>query len=60
MHSSSNVERKPRKRSPVRRIVIAVVLAAVFAEPVVMYVSLQHERAQRMEAASSDYGDAGR
>ncbi len=51
---------KPR----LRRAIIAAVLTLLFAEPLVMYLSLQHERAQRVEtrheAAELLAGGAGR
>jgi hypothetical protein len=41
---------QPRRKRTIRRIVIAAILLALIAEPIVMYKALQHERDDRRAA----------
>jgi hypothetical protein len=51
MDASHGIGRGTHRRPPLRRLVLAAVLLVVLAEPIVMYRSLEHERAQRRVAA---------
>jgi hypothetical protein len=53
MHTTAGIGDGTRKRRPIRRIVIVAIMLAALIEPLVMYVALTHERAQRRAVADS-------
>ena len=53
MHTITGIEGRTRRRRPIRRIVITVLLLMALIEPLVMYSALTHERAERRAVADS-------
>ena len=47
---SSIQEKRPRRRSPIVKILFVCVLLFLVVEPIVMYRALQHQRERRQDA----------
>ena len=59
MRTTAGIDGRARRRRPIRRIVITVLLLVAFVEPLIMYSALTRERAERRAVADSALANPG-